>query len=319
MDREALAEPPAIEIYRAALAARRHGGPENALAAGLHDSIRASGFLCERQTASNFAILSRRTISRARLDLHWPTWCAPGQSKARASDDSNILTVRIYPPPEAPRDVRVAVTESAIVVTWTEPPRRRALLRRLSRVPRRIRNPAQEAAAQDLSQAKLKSPLELAGSSSSTDFQRFAFRIWQNVSVHGSQRGAIRRGFGGIRRLRAGRWSRRVTSFRPPRPLGLEAAIIPATPQAPAYVELSWAISPEGDLAGYHVYRSDRKTHRASASTPKYCRARRFVISPLCPAGDISTVFPRWTAPATKAPRVPRFRLKFHRRAIDEL
>ena len=33
--------------------------------------------------------------------------------------------------------------------------------------------------------------------------------------------------------------------------------MIPATPQAPAYVELSWAISSEGDLAGYYVYRSD--------------------------------------------------------------
>jgi fibronectin type 3 domain-containing protein len=41
--------------------------------------------------------------------------------------------------------------------------------------------------------------------------------------------------------------------------MGLEAAIIPATPESPAYVELSWAISPEGDLAGYHVYRSGRE------------------------------------------------------------
>ncbi len=45
--------------------------------------------------------------------------------------------------------------------------------------------------------------------------------------------------------------------FPPAAPTGLEAAIIPATPEAPAYVELSWAISPEGDLAGYYVYRSD--------------------------------------------------------------
>ena len=32
--------------------------------------------------------------------------------KARASDDSNIITAQIYPPPAAPRDVNVAVTES---------------------------------------------------------------------------------------------------------------------------------------------------------------------------------------------------------------
>jgi fibronectin type 3 domain-containing protein len=45
----------------------------------------------------------------------------------------------------------------------------------------------------------------------------------------------------------------------PATPTGLETAIIPASPQGPAYVELSWAISTEEDLAGYFVYRSDRE------------------------------------------------------------
>jgi hypothetical protein len=108
--------------------------------------------------------------------------------------------------------------------------------------------------------------------------------------------------------------SRRVTSFRPPRPAAWKSAIIPATPQAPAYVELSWAISSEGDLAGYYVYRSDMEdTPRACASTRKYCQARRFVICPYSPADAISIAFPRSIAPATKAPRVPRFKWTFHR------
>ena len=47
--------------------------------------------------------------------------------------------------------------------------------------------------------------------------------------------------------------------FPPAAPTSLEIAIVPATPQAPAYVELSWAISPEGDLAGYSVYRSEAR------------------------------------------------------------
>jgi fibronectin type 3 domain-containing protein len=45
--------------------------------------------------------------------------------------------------------------------------------------------------------------------------------------------------------------------FPPATPTSPEITIVPATQQALAYVELSWAISPEGDLAGYSVYRSD--------------------------------------------------------------
>ena len=44
--------------------------------------------------------------------------------------------------------------------------------------------------------------------------------------------------------------------FPPAAPQDLVAIIIPATPGAPTYVELSWSISPEADLAGYQVYRS---------------------------------------------------------------
>ena len=47
--------------------------------------------------------------------------------------------------------------------------------------------------------------------------------------------------------------------FPPAAPSGLEIAIVPATPQASAYVELSWAIGTEPDLAGYNVYRNDRE------------------------------------------------------------
>jgi fibronectin type 3 domain-containing protein len=45
--------------------------------------------------------------------------------------------------------------------------------------------------------------------------------------------------------------------FPPASPTNLEITIIPVTGQAPAYIELAWAISLESDLAGYSVYRSD--------------------------------------------------------------
>ena len=38
--------------------------------------------------------------------------------------------------------------------------------------------------------------------------------------------------------------------FPPATPQGLEAVVVPATPEGPPYVELAWGISPEADIAG---------------------------------------------------------------------
>ena len=94
--------------------------------------------------------------------------------------------------------------------------------------------------------------------------------------------------------------------FPPAAPTGLEIAIVPATPQAPAYVELSWAISPEGDLAGYSVYRSEAEDSPGERVSTEILPSPTFRDISVCPAGDISIAFPLWTAQATKAPRVPR-------------
>ena len=46
--------------------------------------------------------------------------------------------------------------------------------------------------------------------------------------------------------------------FPPVAPQGLVVVYIPAQGGEPAHVELSWGISPETDLAGYNVYRSEQ-------------------------------------------------------------
>ncbi len=59
---------------------------------------------------------------------------------------------------------------------------------------------------------------------------------------------------------------RRFQSFRRPRPRhfsaatpqGLVVVYVPAQDAVPAHLELSWGISPETDLAGYNVYRSEQ-------------------------------------------------------------
>jgi fibronectin type 3 domain-containing protein len=47
-------------------------------------------------------------------------------------------------------------------------------------------------------------------------------------------------------------------TFPPAAPQGLETVIVPETNGVPAYVELAWNISPEADLTGYIIYRSEQ-------------------------------------------------------------
>jgi len=254
-DHASLTETPAIEIYRATLPTgstadrKTPWRPVYEIPSGRVDSYKKGGHIEFRDplTADDldnpaghlFAYMVRTRVT-----------------KAHASEDSNFFTVHVYPPPVVPRDLRVSVTESAIVLSWTESSEPSGATSGGYRVYRGEVESGQETLPPDLSQAKLKSPLELLGPSTSTDFSDTHFEFGKtylyavrSVAQFGSE--SVESGDSAPIAVTP----RDV--FPPAAPGGLEAAIIPATPQAPSYVELSWAISSEGDLAGYYVYRSD--------------------------------------------------------------
>jgi hypothetical protein len=198
MDREALAEHPTIEIYRAVLppgaAADKKTGwrlvytiPSEQVDPYLKgDRIEFRDTL----TADDFARAAGSSIAykvRTRA------------AKARASEDSNFAVSRVYPAPEAPRDVHTEVTESALIVNWAEAPLPPGASSRAYRVYRGSIESAQEKLPPDLWQAKLKTPLELAGASPSTEFRDSHF----DFCLHRARGRPIRRGFCRIRRLRA--------------------------------------------------------------------------------------------------------------------
>lgn len=255
IDRENLPEHPAIEIYRAALPAGTAAVKKTAWRlAYTIPSEQVEHYLSGEQiefydplTADDFAHSA---------DLSVAYMVHTRAAKARASGDSNVVMARIYPAPEAPHDVQVAVTESAVVVTWAEAARPPGASSRTYRVYRATLESGQENSPQDISQAKLKTSLELEGSSPSTEFRdaHFEFGTAYLYVVRSVAQ------FGADFVESADSAPATVTPrdvFPPAAPTGLETTIIPATNQAPAYIELSWAISPEGDLAGYSVYRGD--------------------------------------------------------------
>lgn len=58
-------------------------------------------------------------------------------------------------------------------------------------------------------------------------------------------------------------------TFPPSAPQDLVVILVPAQGQEPAHFDLSWAISPETDIAGYNVYRSEQESAPGTRLNPE--------------------------------------------------
>jgi hypothetical protein len=195
-------------------------------------------------------------------------------SAKKASADSNIVQLAIYPVPERIADVQVHVTETAVDLSWTAPAKTSgggALPPFRYRIYRgqldTSGDPAAsaaaiDAAAKDLPRAKWKSKLALLASPETntyhdTDFEfnkTYVYVVRSAVTVNG------------VALESADSIPAMVTPkdiFPPASPQGLVAAVLENA--AENAVDLSWSISPESDVAGYRVYRSESEGARGES------------------------------------------------------
>ena len=184
-------------------------------------------------------------------------------SAARRHDsaDSNVAETLIYAVPPAPAGLEATVTEHAIELVWQAPAASAAIAG--YRVYRGELDPSSPVGETDLEKMKFLLPLALAGPASGTSFDdpQFDFDKTYVYVVHSvAQYGAAA--------VESDDSAPAIVTprdiFPPAAPLGLEAIFVPATANALADVELSWEISPESDLAGYNVYRSEQPGTRGS-------------------------------------------------------
>jgi hypothetical protein len=192
-------------------------------------------------------------------------------SRRRASADSNTVIVRIRPVPERITAVHADVTESAIELSWSAPTRTSAgePLPAISEyhVYRGEIDPASAgAAANDLSQAKWKSPLTLLGSATSTSYRDTAFDFGKTYLY------TVRTVIPGDGTIESSDSVPVIVAprdiFPPAVPQGLVAAVIVGSPTNAPEVDLSWSSNGETDLAGYHVYRSEQQDTPGQLVTP---------------------------------------------------
>ncbi|HEY6904867.1 MAG TPA: fibronectin type III domain-containing protein [Candidatus Acidoferrales bacterium] len=177
-------------------------------------------------------------------------------SPKKWSANSNAAAVGVQPAPQAIDDLKADVTSSAIVLAWTPP---KPVVDSTPAIAGYRLYRAEAAATATSENPLLKSPLARIGETSpdSQSFRdaQFTFGATYIYSVRSfSQYSAAA--------LESADSNLVVISprdtFPPAAPQRLIAVLVPAQVNVPAHIELSWAISPESDLAGYNIYRTEQ-------------------------------------------------------------
>jgi hypothetical protein len=179
-------------------------------------------------------------------------------SKKNESPASNVAALQIVPLPDPIDDLKAEATHSGIQLTWTPPTKTPVGPAPPIAIYRIYRTAAEPASASGSAVTSTPSaPLvKIAETQSPNDLDtQIQFGDTYTYSVR-----SIVRSEGQELESAA---SNPVTvaarvAFPPPAPQGLVVVLVPAQGSEPRHLELSWAISPETDLAGYNVYRTEQ-------------------------------------------------------------
>ncbi len=259
---DALPEPPQIELYRGIAGAGEASPPPPptlhlSIPTALVDSYLAAGRV-------RFEDPVKPEEAAGHGGERWVYAVRTRVSGRRNSEPSNVVALRVLPAPPAPRDVQASVTETALELRWEPAPG--ALSYRIYRwelVSDRSADPPRP-------QPTAATLVGVSAVAAYRDVQ-FTWGAEYTYTVRSV-------GQAGADTVESDA-STAVTvtprdTFRPAPPADVIVLQVPATPEAAASLELSWAIGRESDLAGYHVYRSEQE------STPGERITRDLLLTP---------------------------------------
>lgn len=278
IDHHPLPEPPSIEIYRNLEPPSAAGSP--GVAAPANPSLvvtipsgMAGSYRKNRQVTYADPIPAAVYAPSPLV----PVYIVRTRASAKAdSANSNAVALHPFPAPDPINDLKAEVTRDGINLTWTRPQKDPSgaapaitgyRIYRTETKPAPGAPPAAGAAAIAQPPAPTESkpgaeaeskPLAKIGDSASPEF-RDADAEFGNSYIY-SVRSVVMEPSGAELESADSNLAA-VTPrdiFPPAAPQGLEVILIPAQPGVPAHLELSWAVSPENDVAGYNVYRSEQ-------------------------------------------------------------
>jgi hypothetical protein len=262
-DKKPLGGPPAVEIYRSAPASNGASvnNPKPAMRlvdtipADLVDSYKKDSHV-EFRDELDAAELARQPGQQVTYTVRTRV------SGERVSADSNPVKLPVYPAPQPVSELHANLTEKSIDLTWAPPESAVSATTPGAtagyRVYRAEIDPGSAAAAaEDSSNAVVRGALSPVALVHTPAYQDTDFAVGHSYLY--LVRAVAQFGPDTVESTDSN--DAVVTAmdvFPPAAPQGLVAVIVPATPGVPTYVELSWSIGPEADLAGYEVYRSEK-------------------------------------------------------------
>ncbi len=182
-------------------------------------------------------------------------------SPKKRSADSNVAALPIYPAPDPISDLKAEITPAGVALSWTPP--QKTLI-----------GPAPPIASYRVYRAELdtsaapetpkpKSPLAPIAEPASSPYTDTQTELGQTYiyTVRSLAQYPAQTAGKNLESLDSN--SVTITPkdiFPPSAPQNLVIVFVPAAAGASAHLELSWAINPETDIAGYNVYRSEEET-----------------------------------------------------------
>jgi hypothetical protein len=268
-DQQPLADIPSVEIYRTtpqSIATASKGSGKNKTTERLADTIPAET-LGQYQKNGHIEFADRLDGSELSNDVGTDLvyTVRTRVSRAKASSDSNIVTLRVYPAPMPVRDLRATLTETGLVLDWNAAQGRgqeSAGKTAVFRIYRAEVDPtAAEEAISNPSQAKLiASPASIA-QTTDTEYRDTSFQFGHTYFYEVRQ--VMQFGTETIESTDSAPAVLTAKDIFPPAPpQGLEAVSIAAGSGTPPAIELTWTINTEPDLGGYNVYRSEQSERR---------------------------------------------------------
>jgi hypothetical protein len=204
------------------------------------DSLKAENFQPDEESVAEYVVRTRA-------------------SAKKESTDSNSAILRIYPAADPLADLKVENTPSGVVLTWTPP--ERTLIGSPPTIAkyhiyRAELDTSGTAASNEAENPKPKTPLLRIGESEANTYRDTLGELGKTYiysvrSVAQYPNALIESGDSNLVKLTP------QDTFPPAAPEGLVVVLVPAVGEAPAHLELSWAINSETDIAGYNVYRTE--------------------------------------------------------------